>query len=127
MPDRIKILIQNLYCGKSSWLRIYRSIGFSNIGFPYSKGASSFRRTVVCRLDRNDASFLVESQSVGTYLTMDARSLVGVEVVLVDAMIEDVPLVLAWNLEYGVVGGAIDSVLRVLLQNYRLVGNLDRA
>ena len=81
----------------------------------------------MCRLDRNDASFLVESQSVGTYLTMDARSLVGVEVVLVDAMIEDVPLVLAWNLEYGVVGGAIDSVLRVLLQNYRLVGNLDRA
>ena len=68
------------------------------------------------RLDRDDSSLLVKLHPVGTNLTVYSRSLFGTDKVLVDTMIENIPLVLSRYLEYRVVGGALDFILRVLYQ-----------
>jgi hypothetical protein len=60
-------------------------------------------------------SLLVERQTVDAHLAMDARILI--QEVLVDAMVDDVPLILAGNLEHRVVGCAVDLVLRLLLDD----------
>ena len=73
-------------------------------------------RTIERRCHRNDTSLLVERHAVDTYLAVDARLVMNE--VLVDAVIDDVPLVLARNLEHRVVGSAIDLVLGLLLDNH---------
>ena len=75
--------------------------------------------TVECRYDGNDTSLLVERHTVYTYLAMDAWLVVNE--VLVDAVINDVPLVLARNLEHRVMGSAVDLVLGLLLDNHVVV------
>ena len=72
-------------------------------------------RTIKCWCHRNDTSLLVERHAVDTYLAVDARLVVNE--VLVDAVINDVPLVLARNLEHRVMGSAVDLVLGLLLDN----------
>ena len=72
--------------------------------------------TVERRYDGNDTSLLVERHTVYTYLAVDARLVMNE--VLVDAVINDVPLVLTRNLKHRVVGRAIDLVLGLLLDNH---------
>ena len=54
--------------------------------------------TVERRCHRNNTSLLVERHAVDTYLAVDARLVMNE--VLVDAVINDVPLVLARNLKH---------------------------
>ena len=56
---------------------------------------------------------------------MNAGTLVTLDEVLVDAVVDDIPFVLAGNLEHGVVGGAIDFQFGHLLEDGRLLGHLD--
>ena len=56
---------------------------------------------------------------------MGARTHGTLDVVLVDAVIDDVPLVLAWNLKDGVVGSAVDFVFWHLLKDDRLLCHFD--
>ena len=62
-------------------------------------------------------SFFVEGQTVDAYLAVDAGRKVAVDVVLVDAVVDDVPLVLAGNLQDAVVCRAVDAVLGLLLDD----------
>jgi len=64
-------------------------------------------------------SLLVECHAVDAYFTVDARLVV--HIILVDTMIHDVPLVLSWNLEYGIVCGSIDAILRFLFDDKVMV------
>ena len=48
------------------------------------------------------------------------------DVILVDAVIYDIPLICAWLLNHGVMGCAINLVLWILNQNDRILGYLDR-
>ena len=72
-------------------------------------------RTIKCWCHRNDTSLLVERHAVDTYLAVDARLVVNE--VLVDAVINDVPFILAWNLKYRVVSCAVDELLGNLLED----------
>jgi hypothetical protein len=60
-------------------------------------------------------SLLVERQTVDAYLAMDAGVLF--DEVLVDAVIDDIPLVLAGDLEHTVMRCAVDFVLGFLLDD----------
>ena len=67
--------------------------------------------------DRQDAALLVERQTVDAYLAMGAGNTaaeLAVYIVLIDAVIDNIPLVATRNLEHGVVGGSIDLVLGLL-------------
>ena len=75
--------------------------------------------TVECGCHRNDTALLVERQLVDTYLAMDAR--IVVNEVLVDAVINDVPLVLTGNLEHRVMSSAVDLVLGFLFDHHVIV------
>ena len=54
---------------------------------------------------------------------MNARTLVGMEEMLVYAVINDVPLIFAWYLKNRVVGSAIDAKFGHLLEDYRIVSH----
>ena len=71
-----------------------------------------------------DGSIGIEFQLVDANLTVNTW--LEMDVILVDAMIYDVPLICAWLLDHGVMGCAINLVLRVLNQNDRILGYLDR-
>ena len=58
---------------------------------------------------------LVERQAVDAHFAVDAR--LAVDEVLVDAVVNDVPLILARNLEDGVMGCAVNLVFRLLLDD----------
>lgn len=61
-------------------------------------------------MDWDDGAVLGEGQGVDAYLTVDAWGELGFAEVWVDAMVDNVPLVLAWNLQHGVMGCAIDML-----------------
>ena len=71
--------------------------------------------TIERRNNGDDAALLIEGQLVDAHLAMDARILM--EVMLVNAMIDNVPLVLARNLQHGVMSCAVDAVLGLLLDD----------
>ena len=71
-----------------------------------------------------DGSIGIEFQLVDANLTVNTW--LEMDVILVDAMIYDVPLICARLLDNGVMGCAINLVLRVLNQNDRILGYLDR-
>ena len=68
-----------------------------------------------CGCDGHDTTLLVEGHAVDAHLAMDAW--LAVHKVLVDAVIDDVPLVFAWNLKDGIMGCAVDFILWFLLDN----------
>ena len=70
-----------------------------------------------------DGTIGIEFHLVDADLTM--YSWLMMDVILVDAMIYDIPLICAWLLNHGVMGCAINLVLRVLNQNDRILGYLD--
>ena len=74
-----------------------------------------------------DASVGQELHAVDTGLAVPAGTLVAGDVVLVDAVVYDVPLVLAGNLQYAVVGRTVDLLLGALDEDDGLVGYLDGA
>ena len=71
-----------------------------------------------------DGAIGIEFHLVDTDLTVNARLMM--DVILVDAMIYDIPLICAWLLDDGVMGCAINLMLRVLNQDDRVFGYLDR-
>lgn len=71
-----------------------------------------------------DGAISIEFQFVDAYLTVNTW--LEMNVILVDAMIDNVPLICAWLLNHGVMGGAINLVLWVLNQSDRFLGYLDR-
>ena len=71
----------------------------------------------MCWGDWNDAAFLVESHLVNAYLTVPSRTFLALNEIFVDAVIHDIPLVLAWNLKDGVVGSAVNLLSRTLNQD----------
>ena len=79
-------------------------IGFSifNLLFIYSQAMLVILllfRTVYGRRHLDDLALLVESESVDTNLTMDTWCPVAVHIVLVDAVIYDIPFIFARNLK----------------------------
>ena len=74
-----------------------------------------------------DASVGVELQLVYAGLAMPSRSLVPVDIVFVDAVVYDVPLVLLRELQYAIVSGTIDFFLGALYEDDRLFSYLDGA
>ena len=88
--------------------------------FERSKCGQLFQwfRAIECRDDGDDASLLVEGEAVDAYFAMGAGyAIAEIYIVPVDAMIDDVPLVVPWYLEDGVVGGAIDLVIGPLFNH----------
>ena len=74
-----------------------------------------------------DATIGVELQLVDAGLTMPAGTFAPVEVVLVDAMVYDVPLVFTWELQHAIVGRTVDLVFGALDEDDGLGSNLDGA
>ena len=68
-----------------------------------------------------DRAISVEFQAVDAHFAVDARLVV--KVLLVDAVINDVPLVFAGHLDDRVVGSAVDSMGGVLTEYYGLVSH----
>lgn len=77
------------------------------------------------RLDGTDGSVGVEVEAVYAHFAVNAGILVAFNVVLVDAVVYDVPLVGFGNLEDGIVGGAVNLSLVVLPQDDGVCGHLD--
>lgn len=66
------------------------------------------------RNDWDDMAFLVEGHTVDAHFAVGAGFGAAVDVVLVDAVIDDVPFVLARQLEHRVVCGAVDKLVGLL-------------
>jgi hypothetical protein len=79
----------------------------------------------MCRCDRLDAAVGVELHLVDAGLAVPAGTFAPIDIVLVDAVVYDVPLVFARNLQYAVVCRAIDFLLGALDEDDRLIGYLD--
>ena len=77
------------------------------------------------RLYRNDTSLLVERHLVDANLSVESRAEITAQIILIDSMVNDIPLILSWEFEYRVVSSTVDFVLRILNENYRLFCNLD--
>ena len=71
--------------------------------------------TIERRNNGNNTPLLIERHAVDADLAMDAWLVM--DEVLIDAMINDVPLVLARNLEHRVMSGAINLILGLLLDD----------
>ena len=76
---------------------------------------------------RLDASVGVELHAVDTGLAVPTGTLAAVDVVLVDAVVYNVPLILTGNLQYAVVSGTVDLLFGALDEDDGLVGYLDGA
>ena len=68
--------------------------------------------------DGLDGAIGVELEAVDAYFAVDAGLVV--EVLLVDAVVDDVPLVTAGHLDDGVVGGAVDALGGILAEYHGL-------
>ena len=79
----------------------------------------------MCGYYRFDAAVGVELHLVDAGFAVPARTFAPIDIVLVDAVVYDIPLILAWNLQYAVVCGAIDLLLGALDEDDRLIGYLD--
>jgi hypothetical protein len=79
----------------------------------------------VCRHYGLDATIGEELHLIDAGLAMPTRTLAAIDVVLVDAVVYNVPLILAGNLQYAIVCRAIDLLLRTLDEDDRLVGYLN--
>ena len=82
-------------------------------------------RTIECGFDRDYVSFLVEGEAVDAHFAMSSRNATSefaVNIVFIDAVVNDVPFVFSRNLKDGVVGSAVDFVCRFLLDNHVVVG-----
>ena len=75
--------------------------------------------------DATDGSIGIERQAVDTYFTMRARPVV--EVVGIDAMVDDVLVVGAGDVHNGIMSSAIDAVGGVLNDDDGLRSHLDRS
>ena len=82
--------------------------------------------TTESRLDGLDGAVFVEIHAVDADFAMYTGTFVALDVILVDAVIYDVPLVGVGNLEHTVVGGTVDFTLVVGTQNDGLLGHFDR-
>ena len=80
---------------------------------------------LMCRHYGLDAAIGVELHLVDAGLAVPAWTLAPVEVVLVDTVVHDVPLILARYLKHAVVCGAIDLLFRALDEDDGLIGYLD--
>ena len=76
---------------------------------------------------RLDAAVGVELHLVDASLAVPAGTFAPVDIVLVDAVVYDVPLILAGYLKHAVVCGAIDFLVGTLDEDDGLVGYLDGA
>lgn len=76
---------------------------------------------------RADGSVGVELQAVYADFAVDAGAFFRGEVVLVDAVVDDVPFVRAGELQHGVVGGAVYFFLGVLDEDHGVTGYGDGA
>ena len=77
--------------------------------------------------DGFDAAVGVELHAVDAGLAVPAGTFAPVDIVLVDAVVYDVPLILAGYLKHTVVCGTIDLFLGALDEDDGLVGYLDGA
>ena len=82
--------------------------------------------SLVGRSNWLDASILLKLHWIDAHLAMEARSVFVIEIGGIDAMIHDIPLILARNLEHTIMSSSIDFLIRTLLQDNRLLGHLDR-
>lgn len=63
-------------------------------------------------------TFLVELQAIDAHFAMHSwHAIASAYEMLVDAMIDNIPFVLARDLEDGIVGGAINLILGALLDD----------
>lgn len=83
--------------------------------------------TLVGGGDGLDAAVGVELHLVDAGLAVPAGTFAPVDIVLVDAVVYDVPLILAGYLKHAVVCGAIDFLVGTLDEDDGLVGYLDGA
>lgn len=81
----------------------------------------------MCGHYRLDTSVGVELHLVDAGLAVPAGSLAPVDIVLVDTMVYDVPLILARYLKHAVVCGAIDRLAGTLDEDDGLGCHLDGA
>ena len=69
------------------------------------------------RLHWPDASVGLKFHAVDAHLAMNARLLIGLNEVAVDAMIDDIPLISAWKANQRTMCGSVNALRRVLLQD----------
>ena len=77
--------------------------------------------------DIGDGAIGVEGHAVDADFTMVAGTLLLVDIVLIDAVIDDIPLVLAGHLDDAVVRRAIDLGTRLLHQHDAVLSHGDGA
>ena len=82
---------------------------------------------LMCGHYRLDTSVGVELHLVDAGLAVPAGTFAPVDIVLVDAVVYDVPLILAGYLKHAVVCGAIDFLVGTLDEDDGLIGYLDGA
>ena len=80
-------------------------------------------RAILSWSNNIDLTTLVKCHLVDAYLTVSARAELTLAVVRIDAMVNNIPLILAIHLKNRVVGSAIDLVLWILLKDNRFVSN----
>ena len=81
----------------------------------------------LCGFHRLNGSVRIEEHAVDTGLAMNTWAFFPLNIILVDAMIDDVPFVASQYLKYTIVGRAIDFVGRVLNEHDRLLSHLNGA
>jgi hypothetical protein len=81
----------------------------------------------VCRHYGLDATIGEELHLIDAGLAVPTRTLATIDVVLVDTVVYDIPLILARNLQYAVVCRTIDLLFGALDEDDGLVGYLDGA
>ena len=72
-----------------------------------------------------DTTIREELHLVDAGLAVPTWTLAAIDVVLVDAVVYDVPFILTRNLQYAVVGRTIDLLLRTLDEDHRFSCYLD--
>ena len=82
--------------------------------------------TTLGRLDGLDGAILVEVHAVDADFAVHTRAFFALDVILVDAVIDNVPLIGVGNLKHTVVGRAVNLTLVVGTQDDRMLGHLDR-
>ena len=78
----------------------------------------------MCRHYSLDGSIGIKFHLVDADLTVNTW--LEMDIILVDAMIDNIPFICARLLDYGVMGSTINLMLRVLNQNDRILRYLDR-
>ena len=78
------------------------------------------------RAHRKNLAVLIKKQAVDAHLTVEAGPHLAVEVGRIDAVIDDVPVIIPRNADNTVMCSAVDFLSGVLLQHDRIGGHSDR-